>query len=98
MGTVLEAEAWADAVRHGVDALEQAVGACDWAAANDCAQALNEQLAAPPVEAATLVLSVYLQAQPVLTRVASTAALARDDVAQSMRRVSRGRKAVNAYG
>ena len=97
MGYIHQAEAWADAVRRGIDELEQAADAADWVAANTYAQALNEQLAAPPRDDTTLVLAVYLQAQPVLARVASAAAVARGDVAQAMREVARGRKAINAY-
>ncbi len=97
MGYALQAEVWADAVRRGIDDLEKAAVVADWVTANICAQALNDQLAAPPRDNTTLVLAVYLQAQPILARVASSAAVARDDVAETMRHVARGRKAVNAY-
>ena len=97
MGYAGQAEAWADAVRHGIGELEQATAAADWVTANTCAQALNDQLAAPPRDNTTLVLAVYLQTQPILARVASSAAAARGDAAQAMRQVTRGRKAINAY-
>lgn len=92
------AQAWADDVRRDISALEAAAGALDWEAANACALSLNDRLATPPTDAVTLVLTVFLQAQAALARVAGSAARARDEVAQSMIELGRGRKAVAAYG
>lgn len=91
------AQTWAEDVRRDISALEAAAGDSDWERANACALSLNDRLATPPGDAVTLVLTVFLQAQAALARVASSAARARDEVAQSMIELGRGRKAVAAY-
>ncbi len=93
----LSADQWRAAADAGLATLAQAAGEGDWIAADRQMSALARLLGdAPPNDPETC-RDVYTRAREALAGVSGTATDARHATADTLRTVSRGRRAVNVY-